>query len=132
MDYGFEHNGKVYTPNGTPGIAPVDNADRNQAIETAEPAIWQDRPLRMAAYYRFPHVESGGLYRRHFNPPTTGAVVTTWRGAVIGHIIAARVYWHNFGGRFVALTVRGTNGATYYGRASWDNGTVVRLHRSKV
>lgn len=31
----------------------------------------------------------------------------------------------------VSIRVRGTNGAIYYGRASWDNGTCIWLHKAK-
>lgn len=43
----------------------------------------------------------------------------------------AAIYRHNFGGRFISLTVRGTNGARYSGRASYDWGQCVRLRRAK-
>lgn len=63
--------------------------------------------------------------------PITGSTVTTWLGTVIGRITYLTVYRHNFGGRFISLSVQGTNGAVYYGRASWDSGTCVNLRRAK-
>ncbi len=134
MDYGFIHDGRVYTPNATPTIAPEHNADRNAAIERAELAAWDAKPDRMLAYFKFPNDDPSNAHRRFwrdaFYPTLTGAHVTTWPGTRIGTITAARVYRHNFGGRFVAITVKGTNGATYHGRASWDNGSCVILRRS--
>lgn len=35
-DYGFVHDGTVYTPNQTTGIPAAQNEDRNKAIESAE------------------------------------------------------------------------------------------------
>lgn len=149
MDYGFIHDGRVFTPNGTPDVPAAKNDARNRAIETAELAHWQTRPDRMVAYYTFPAEDTplfGRLrvYRESFRPclqtyvnqatpadagTAKHATVTTWLGTVIGRIVSARVYRHNFGGRFVSLRMVGTNGAEYTGRASWDNGTVVRLRK---
>lgn len=108
-------------------------AEEVQAINAAgnakELAYWAGQPATFApGYFSFPQEETDGkLYRREFSPLLTGAKVSTWNGSVIGHVISAKVFSHNFGGRFVALTMRGTNGAEYYGRASWDHGTVIRL-----
>jgi hypothetical protein len=134
MDYGFTHHGKVYTPNGTTAIDPVTSDDRNKAIERAELTAWKGQPDRQCGYYAFPsETEQGGVrfYRRDFYPAIAGATVSTWLGTVIGTVIKAHVYPHNFGSRMVALTVRGTNGAIYHGRASWDNGTCISLRRTK-
>ncbi len=150
-DYGLIHADQVYTPNHTQGITPAENAERNQAIERAELARWADAPDRQLAYYAFPaeHLPTFGRprpYRTDFRPclhtyinaPNPGdpgiahrATVTTWIGAELGVITAARVYQHNFGGRFVSIRVRGSNGAEYYGRASWDSGSVIRLRKVK-
>ena len=54
MDYGFTHEGKVYTPDGAAGITPEASADRNAAIEAAELRAWAEKPDRIVAYYRFP------------------------------------------------------------------------------
>lgn len=151
-DYGFVHQDKTYTPNATAGIAPADNDARNRAIEARELEYWQTAPERFApAYYSFP-AEGQPLFgrprtwRASFSPvlhtyiekttpdaPGTAnhAIVTTWLGTKIGVIVSARVYTHNFGGRFVSLKIKGTNGASYYGRASWDNGSLIRLRKVK-
>ena len=114
MDYGFTHDDTVYTPNRTVGIAPAESTARNTAIEAAELTTWAGRPDRVLAYY---DGEKG--------------IVTTWPGTVLGTIVTSRIYRHNFGGRFISLAVRGTNGARYSGRASYDWGQCVRLRRVK-
>ena len=140
-DYGFVHDGLTFTPNGTSGISAADNDDRNKAIERAELEHWKTAPAHAVAYYRFPKGTEARVNRfaelrqRSYELCCSGqtraedASVTTWLGTPIGTIVSARVYRHNFGGRVVCVQVRGTNGASYYGRASWDNGTVIRLHR---
>jgi hypothetical protein len=114
MDYGFEHDGTIYTPNGTPGVPATTNTDRNMAIEQAELAAWALRPERQLAYY-----------------DDRKGIVTTWPGTIIGTIVSSNVYRHNMGGRFISLRVKGTNGAEYAGRASYDWGTCVGLKRCK-
>lgn len=127
MDYGFEYKGRVYTPDGT-AVTPTQNASRNAALEQRELADWDMRPRTAIGYFRFP-ASSATVYREMFYPRIAGARVTTWLGAPLGRITDARVYRHGLGGRFVALRVAGSNGAVYHGRASWDNGTVITLHR---
>lgn len=134
MDYGFTHDGTVYTPNGTT-VAAEENGARNAAIEAAEVRTWAECPDAFMAYYEFPNHPTG-TYRGEksrlpFYPSNTGAHVSTWLGTRIGRITSAKVTRHNFGGRMVSIRVVGTNGATYHGRASWDNGQVIRLRRVK-
>jgi len=130
MDYGFEHAGKVFTPNGTPGIAPAENDARNRELEARELAHWAEQPERMVAYYRIPDVIRNSQ-NRIVSWSTTDAVITTWRGTVLGKITSVSLYRHNFGGWFVAIRARGTNGAMYAGRASWDWGDVINLRKVK-
>ena len=113
MDYAFVHDGKAFTPNGST-VAVEDIEVHNTDLERAELAHWDTRPDRMLAYY---DVKKG--------------TVSTWRGRHLGVIDSSRIYTHNFGGRFISLRVRGSNGAQYYGRASYDWGSCVRLRRSK-
>lgn len=129
MDYGFTYKGRVYTPDGT-AVSPAENAARNAALEQRELADWDMRPPTAIGYFRFP-AERGAdrRYRETFVPRTTRARVTTCLGTTLGRITDARVYRHGRGGRFVAIRVAGTNGAVYHGRASWDHGTVITLHR---
>lgn len=158
-DYGFVHEERVYTPDQSP-VTVAENQDRNHAIERAELAHWAGRPdASPIVYYKFPAdiphsfkplagfpydceicrqhrglspelCERSRTYRAEFRPAIAGAVITTWLGTTIGEITSARVYQHNFGSRMVAITVKGTNGRTYYGRASWDH-DCVRLRARK-
>lgn len=140
-DYGFVHSGRVFTADNTQGISVEDNDKRNKAIEADELKHWQTQPDRFVAYYSFPAEKGGQPYRAafaprlHLNAGVIGtadvATVKTWLGTKLGDIIFARVYRHNFGGRVVRLRVRGTNGAIYYGSASWDSGDVITLRKAR-
>lgn len=124
-DYAIVHNGIAYTPNG--GSTPAQAAGieaRNKVIEQTELVKWAGKPARMLAYM----TSSDRHVSAERSDPQT---VTTWMGSVLGTITSARVYRHNFGGRMVSIRVMGNNGATYYGRASWDNGTCIMLIRCK-
>ena len=125
-DYGFVHNGKTFTPNETIGVTPEDNDTRNRAIEEAELAEWRMRPQSMLAYYSLVGPKQ---YRADFR---THGTVSTWLGTTLGDVVEAHVYPHNFGSRMVSLRVRATNGAEYYGRASYDWGSCVVLRRVKA
>lgn len=135
-DYAFVHDGKAYTPNRTP-VPASDAVAHNAAIEARELAQWATQPDRQLAYFAFPQEDDpiipthGRPYRRDFAPSVIGATVSTWTSKPLGRIVSARVYYHNFGGRFVSLKVEGNNGATYYGRASYDNGSCVYLRKAK-
>lgn len=130
----FMHEGRVYSPDGTVDIALVDVPEHNRAQDAAECALWALRPERFApAYYHFP-AQPEKLPHRYLSAfmPYTGAIVRTWAGSTLGAITHARVWRHNFGGRMVSMTIRGTNGAHYYGTASYDGGEVIRLRRRKA
>lgn len=105
--------------------------EHNQKVERLQREHWQTKPDAFTAYYRFPHEPQDGPYRATFYPRLREAAIVTWLGARIGTVMDARVYRHNFGARMVSVTVQGTNGAIYHGRASWDNGDVITLHRSR-
>jgi len=139
--------------NKATAVLPVDMQARHEELERAELSRWEGKPDTQLGYFTFP-AEDVPLfgrprpYRAEFRPclhsyinqatpadPGTAlhAVVTTWQGTVLGRITSARVYRrHNFGGRMVSVTVKGTNGVTYYGRASWDNGNCINLRKAKV
>lgn len=133
MDYGFAHDGKVYTPNGTQGIGTAENETRNKALETRELERIATAPERITAYYDFPEdreMRGGTQYASTFRPSLRDAHVTTWMGTRIGTITSARVYLHNWNSRMVSMNVT-INGIGYYGRASWDHGTCINLRRAK-
>lgn len=136
----FEGHG-TFSPDGKVPVTPEEAAKINEETNAAELAHWATKPDTFApAYYTFSAepMLADRRYRKAFTPRIGHdglndhpATVSTWRGTIIGRIISARVYGHNFGGRVVSIRVRGTNGATYYGRASWDNGSVIRLRKAK-
>ena len=129
-DYGFIHNETVYTPNQTT-VTPDHNKARNAVIDAYQLAQWRQCPDRIVAYYKFAdgcRADSLHLYSAR---TLADCIVTTWMGAKLGTIVRANVYRHNFGGRFVSITVIGTNGAMYHGRASYENGSCICLHRSR-
>lgn len=147
MAHLITHRGQTFSPDGKVNVSAEEVETINKAADAAELAIWAERPTRFSpAYYTFPaedvqttsvygapitlHMHTL-IYRQTFVPPMTDAVVKTWNGSLLGRITSAKVFGHNFGGRMVAITVRGTNGASYYGRASWDNGNVIRLRKVK-
>lgn len=132
-DYGFVHDGKVYTPNQTTSIATQANADRNKAIEQQELARWRTCPDRQLAYYKLPDdvTPTWAGERTITARSLTDASVTTWLGTPLGRIVQLRFYRHNFGGRFVSIRIIGTNGAEYHGRASYDWGGCVWLRKCK-
>jgi hypothetical protein len=85
---------------------------RNRVTSARELEIWATVPVIWSGYY-------------------TSDSVMTWMGDKLGTIIESRVYRHNFGGRMISMRVRGTNGAIYSGRASYDWGTCINLHKVK-
>lgn len=132
----------AHHPTDSVRVHVVDAAHISAETNARELAHWATQPDTFApAYYDFPAEDMTGHYRRAFVPrmhsncgsigTADSATVKTWNGSVLGVITRARVYSHNSGSRMVALTVRGTNGALYYGRASWDNGNVIKLRRAK-
>lgn len=129
-DYAFTHQGKAFTPNQTKVMVEKVTA-HNEAVASRELARWQTKPERFVCYYTFPQPWDKADKRGNFYPTLVNAKVQLWGGAVVGQITGAHVYRHNFGGRIVSLRVLGTNGASYYGRASWDNGDVVILRKVK-
>lgn len=133
MDYGFAHNATVFTPNGTTGVPVGSNDARNAAISADALKGWADCPERFTGYYSFGEGISGRDLEYAHGPSYFGkdCKVTLWTGETIGRITWALVYRHNFGGRFVAIRMTGTNGAEYVGRASFDNGNVINLRRVK-
>lgn len=104
--------------------------DTNAATEAAELATWATKPDTFTAYYAFPAkpVIGGKVILGH--PSWAKAFVSTWMGTILGRITSARIYKHNFGGKMTTIRVTGTNGAHYYGRASW-NSDVITLRKVK-
>ena len=112
MDYGFTHEGRVFTPNGST-VSLAENEARNKALEAAELEQWATCPHDFAAYV------------------TNDRRVTTWLGTQIGRVVALTTFHnHLTGSRMDCVTVRGTNGAIYRGRYGSDWSQLVRLRKS--
>lgn len=112
----------------------MDAETRNRQAERDELRRWANAPGIHVAYF-FPLGDGVGHsgtqpYRDTFWPSIRDAVVTTWLGTRLGVITSAKVTTGILG-RLVSMRVTGTNGARYYGRASWDNGNVITLRKLK-
>jgi hypothetical protein len=127
-NYAITHNGQAFTPDGRDASV-SDANEHNRKLDAVNLAVWHDTiPWTFPAYYT---LASDGTDTTKHAAFRTHGTVSTWLGTVIGTVTEARVYRHNLGGRFVSLRVKGTNGATYYGRASYDNGNFVNLRMAK-
>jgi hypothetical protein len=119
MGYAFKHGETAYTPDGKLP-ASVDADAHNAAIEAAELAEWAKGPDHFTAYI----VPWGKTDSKQ-------SEAQTWRGVKLGSLTSFRTYRANFGQRMAAITVRGNNGRTYWGRYSVDNQELCRLHARK-
>lgn len=91
MDYGFTHEGKVYTPNGS-AVSVDATAARNAAIEAAELTAWSTCPDGTVGYATLASDRIDGPLKLgcHKPAPRIGepVTVTTWLGTTIatGHV----------------------------------------------
>lgn len=117
-DYGFTHQGKVFTPNGTKVLEDEKQA-RNEQIRQEQLKEWMARPERFTAYVKEPEV---------------GSEVILWLGDVIG-----KVTWCKNQEKCKAngepytmtyVSVRGTNGVGYYGRYNSSDSQAINLTRA--
>lgn len=108
-DYGFKHNGKVFTPNGST-VSLVENEARNAALEKTELDEWKTQPQNACAY-------------------VVGWEIRTWLGTTLGRIVSRHSWTNNFGARIEWIKAEGTNGATYSGRYGSDWAQLVRLRK---
>jgi hypothetical protein len=131
MAHLFKLQGEVFSPDGK--VKPMSDAEvstHNQQQDLADVAYAQSKPDKLVVYYNFPSLPpTTQVYSRAFRPMLTGAHVTTWLGTTLGPIVSAHVYQQNRG-RMVSLRAN-IHGQLYYGRASWDNGSIVRLRKAK-
>lgn len=101
----FEGHG-TFTPEGrTNNIADI-NA-HNRQLEENELDVWSRQPQRFYGYV---------------DRPVVGSKFTTWLGNELGTIIHAASFRSNWahGNHITSIRIRGTNGATYYGRYGSD------------
>lgn len=129
MDYGFEHDGKVFTPNGT-SVKPAENAQRNSAIRDAELKRWAAKPDRWAVYIvanpEWKDNQQG--FNGAFYP--TRYIATNWQGDVLAYRVSVKTFVSNFGHRMRAVRFRATNGAAYYGKLG-EHTELCRIKRVK-
>ena len=107
--FDFGGHGK-FDPNGRVEIS--DHQAHNRMVEAAELAQWAQRPDRFGAY-------------------VTENRVTSWLGTEIGTVVRSSTFRNNLAGRTTCLTIRGNNGATYYGRYGADWSQFIRLRKAK-
>lgn len=112
--YVFEHKGKQYDPSGVVSVGLAE--EHNAALERDELAYWQTKPPGFIGYYV---KRANGSYS-----------MTTWRGTEIGTIFWMRKGYGPSGHSLLYIRVRGTNGATYYGKFGHECTQAVRLHRN--
>ena len=110
--YIFNFQGKAFAPDGQV-CGPVDVDAHNKRLEESELAECKTRPVILPAYVSERHNE-----------------VTTWLGTKLGTITSFTKFDNNFGGVTACVTVRATNGATYYGRFGYHSGDFVRLRKT--
>ncbi len=111
MDYGFKHEGKVFTPNKTH----VEDVEaHNAALEKQELEAWRLVPEQFAVYVN-----------------EANRTVTTWRGVLLGTITEWTQFRTNISRNIVAIRFRGTNGARYYGRYGADWSQLCRVRKAK-
>jgi hypothetical protein len=123
MDYGFAHQGKVYTPNGTVGI--TDAVAHNTALEGTELDWLKTGPQKLF------------LYVRHINSPLgigNPYQITTWPGTVVcesasvGPRCNVGFGYHTYR-RAISAVIFGT---LYHGWYMESSGDYCRLTRAKV
>jgi hypothetical protein len=91
------------------------STSQERRLPEAELAYWQTQPARMVAYQS-----------------NNAGQLTTWLGTPIGRVIRSSTFRNRLtGSRMTALRVRGSNGATYFGRYGSDWSQAVILRKSK-
>jgi hypothetical protein len=135
MDYGFAHEGKVFTPNGTVGVPVQDNDARNREQEKAEIEWLKTAPEKLFLYVREPKRDKyERLGNGHWGEPEYRYAITTWLGTVVSSACAvgdrANVGFgfHTYR-RSVDCTIFGTRYVGWYLESS---GQYCRLRKAKV
>jgi hypothetical protein len=129
MDYALVHAGRAFTPNQTP-LATADVEAHNAALLAGEIAEWATQPDRFAGYV----VEATDPCNPRDTRPKAGAhrrcTLTTWTGDLIGHGDVCAT-WNALQGWLWRVTIRGTNGAAYWG-VMGANTQLVRLRKYRT
>ena len=109
--YAFTHNGSVFTPEGKSEMTPAQSAWHNEMLEADELSRWATAPDTACHYVK-------------------GSKLVTWLGTELGTITYRNIYSTRLG-LVEAIRVKGTNGASYYGRHSADWSEFVNLRKCK-
>lgn len=122
MDYGFNHEGRVYFPNtGGTQETPEQTAARNAEMSKAEVEAFKgDPPERLFCYVK------------EYSETWAGsAIATTWVGDYFGRLACGRPWKDNLGGTRVPVTLYGVNGKTYHGTYYKSSGDYARMRLAK-
>lgn len=142
----INHNGKSYLPGGriTPGTSELLDCGHPRPavdpqafslpwgyIETKEGK--QEYCLACCLALEVEAIKvmpAGAGYTAYYDVKQD--IITDWHGNKLMRIRRCRVYRHNFGGRFIAITAVDSAGCEWHGRASYDTGEIINLYKSKV
>ena len=109
--YAFIYEGSIFTPEGKSEITPAQSAWHNEMLGADELTEWATAPETACAYVK-------------------GSKLVTWLGTELGTITYRNTYSTRLG-RVESIRVKGTNGASYYGRHSADWSELVNLRKCK-
>lgn len=110
--YAFNFDGHgVFTPDGKTNLTPAQAEAHNAKLVEGELSLWATKPDTFAAY-------------------VVGKEIQLWSGQKIGDIARLVTFRTNISRNMVAITMRGTNGATYHGRYGADWSQLIRLRKS--
>jgi bacteriorhodopsin len=134
-DYGFTHEGKVFTPNGMTGINPEENDARNAEAQSAEIAWLKTGPDKVFLYVWLPKEYHTRTYNDRYNSCPL-AIVQTWLGTAVTEAfrIGRSVPVGGIAGRYahkrsVDCRIFGTRYVGWYYESS---GNYCRLKKAKV
>ena len=124
--YIFSVSGRTFAPEGEV-TTPVDVDAHNRAVEARELAIWHAQPDTFVGYYTI-RADERTINRFEYLRSGRPVTVSTWLGTRLGHGLVTGAHTNNFGARIVRVRILGTNGAEYWGAASYD-AELITLHR---
>ena len=100
---------------------PTEAEAHNAAIEAAELAHWNTAPDTFCGY----------IVNKAVSGATMEPFLSTWRGVKLGVVYLGRSYHNNFGALIRSIEVKGSNGATYYGRYAENSTQFIQLRKRK-
>ncbi len=134
MQYAFDFNGQVFTPDGKVDLAPKEVPEFNKRLEKVELEMWAQKPDRWNVYI-VRHEDPNMSHPRLTGPQhEVWFLAETYLGTRLSN---GRVEHTVFSKRtksrtnMVSIRFLGTNGATYYGRFNEDLGNLCRVRRTK-